>query len=84
MSNASPFATGSVANAIYLYVDNIIVDQILGGTATHTTLRLIPHDMNRELDTLFASRQRTIAPYGTSFTNIKGAMTLDEYKQSFT
>lgn len=38
--NKSPFVTGPVADAIGPYGDNDIVDKILDGTDTHTTLGL--------------------------------------------
>ena len=84
MSNKSPFATGPIADAIGPYGDNDIVDKILDGSITHTSLGIEPGDVDAELDTLLETLQYAKTGKGDRIPQMDSTISLDDYKQLFT
>lgn len=85
MSIKTLFVMYPLADAIGPYRDNgIIVDKLLDGTATYTTLGLHLHDIDDELDALLTSLQYATIPTGQQIEHINDIITLEEYKNMCT
>ena len=77
MSNIYPFTAILIDDTIVPHGDNDDVDKILNRTATHATLGLTPNDVDKELDVLIQSLQRSMMPYGAPINDMDNTITLD-------
>lgn len=83
MSNTSPFTTGPLVDAICQYGHNDVVDHILDGTITHTTLDLTHVTVIKELGKLIQCLQRATTSHNTPIHDMDDTITLEEYKHLF-